>query len=183
MDKMTLEEMKQKVYSMIEEYSEDADDLTADEDLATKMNSVINQVQNELSRYKKIDGYKEIEVTKDDKISLTEIDQNIYQLNVIKGVSYEPIGNTILFNESGIADVYYYKYPEQINADTEDKYEFELDRDLLEIMPYGVAADLLKSDVSSNYGTVYANRYRELIQSLDSRKIMQSMYFDGGFDF
>lgn len=182
MDKMTLEEMKQKVYSMIEEYSEDTEDLTSDEDLATKMNSVINQVQNELARYKKIDGYKEIESTKDERINLTEIDQNIYQLNIIKGVSYEPIGNTILFNESGTADVYYYKYPEQINDNTEDTYEFELDRDLLEIMPYGVAADLLKSDVSSNYGTVYANRYRELIQSLDSRKVMQSMYFDGGLD-
>lgn len=183
MDKMTLEEMKQKVYSMIEEYSEDADDLTVDEDLATKMNSVINQVQNELSRYKKIDGYKEMEVTKGEQIKLTNIDQNIYQLNIIKGVSYEPIGNTILFNESGVADVYYFKYPEQITADTEDNYEFELDRDILEIMPYGVAADLLKSDVSNNYGQVYANRYRELIQSLDSRNGMQSMYFDGGLDF
>ena len=49
---MTLEEMKQKVYSMIEEYNENADDLTDDEDLAMKMNSIINQVQNELSRYK-----------------------------------------------------------------------------------------------------------------------------------
>lgn len=183
MDKMTLEEMKQKVYSMIEEYSDEADDLTVDEDLATKMNSVINQVQNELSRYKKIDGYKEMEVTKGEQIKLTNIDQNIYQLNIIKGVSYEPIGNTILFNESGVADVYYFKYPEQITADTEDNYEFELDRDILEIMPYGVAADLLKSDVSNNYGQVYANRYRELIQSLDSRNGMQSMYFDGGLDF
>lgn len=183
MDKMTLEEMKQKVYSMIEEYSDDAEDLTVDEDLATKMNSVINQVQNELSRYKKIDGYKEMEVAKGEQIKLTNIDQNIYQLNIIKGVSYEPIGNTILFNESGLANVYYFKYPEQITADTEDTYEFELDRDILEIMPYGVAADLLKSDVSNNYGQVYANRYRELIQSLDSRNGMQSMYFDGGLDF
>ncbi len=183
MDKITLEEMKQKVYSMIEEYSEEADELTVDEDLATKMNSVINQVQNELSRYKKIDGYTEMEVTKGDQIKLTDIDQNIYQLNIIKGVSYEPIGNTIVFNESGVANVYYFKYPEQITADTEDNYEFELDRDVLEIMPYGVAADLLKSDVSNSYGQVYANRYRELIQSLDSRNIMQSMYFDGGWDF
>ena len=31
---MTLEEMKQKIYSMIEEYNEDADELTEDEDLA-----------------------------------------------------------------------------------------------------------------------------------------------------
>lgn len=183
MDSMTLEEMKQKVYSMIEEYSEDAENLTNDEDLATKMNSVINQVQNELARYKKIDAYKEMEVEEGDNIKLTSIDSNIYQLNVIKGVSYEPIGNYIIFNETGTADIYYYKYPTQINADTEDSFEFDLDRDILEILPYGVAADLLKSDVSSNYGTIYANRYKELIQSLDPRRGMQSMYFDGGLDF
>ena len=45
---MTLEEMKIKVYSMIEEYSEEEENLTADEDLATKMNSIINQIQNKI---------------------------------------------------------------------------------------------------------------------------------------
>lgn len=179
---MDLAEMKQKVYSMIEEYNENADTFTDDEDLAMKMNSVINQVQNELARYKKIDAYKQMQVTEGQLINLTDIDANIYQLNVIKGVSSEPIGNRVLFNETGMADVYYFKYPTQINSETDDSYKFELDRDALEIMPYGVAGDLLKSDVSSNYGTVYSNRYRELIQSLDPRKGMQTMYFDGGFD-
>ena len=36
--KMTLEEMKTKTYSLIEEYSENEDDLTEDSDLSTKMN-------------------------------------------------------------------------------------------------------------------------------------------------
>lgn len=179
---MTLEEMKQKVYAMIEEYNENAENLTDDEDLAMKMNTVINQVQNELARYKKIDAYKQMEVTEGQMINLTDIDVNIYQLNVIKGVSSEPIGNRILFNEKGTADIYYFKYPTQINTETLDDYKFELDRDALEIMPYGVAGDLLKSDVSSNYGTVYSNRYRELVQSLDPRKGMQTMSFDGGYD-
>ena len=179
---MTLEEMKQKIYSMIEEYSEDADELTEDEDLALKMNSVINQVQNELARYKKIDAYTTMEVTEGQMINLTDIDSNIYQLNIIKGVSYEPVGDRIWFNENGTANIYYYKYPKQIDSNTDDSYRFELDRDALEILPYGVAGDLLKSDVSSNYGVVYSNRYKELIQSLDSRRGMQSMYFDGGLD-
>lgn len=179
---MTLEEMKQKVFAMIEEYSEDNENLTDDEDLATKINTVINQVQNELARYKKIDSYKQMEVEKGQMISLTDIDKDIYQLNVIKGMSYEPIGNRVLFNEKGTADIYYYKYPTQIDMDTDDSYKFELDRDALEIAPYGIAADLLKSDVSSNYGQVYAMRYKDLIQSLDPRRGMQAMYFDGGFD-
>ena len=66
--------------------------------------------------------------------------------------------------------------------DTEDTYTFELSRDALEILPYGVAGDLLKSDVSSNYGTIYSNRYKELLQSLDPRNAMTSMYYDGGVD-
>lgn len=180
---MNLADMKNKIYAMIEEYNEEADNLTDDEDLAMKINGVINQVQNELARYKKIDAYKPMEVVEGDEIDLTDIDSDIYQLNVIKGISYEPIGNRILFNETGTARVYYYRYPRQINSETEDEsYTFELDRDALEILPYGVAGDLLKSDVSSQYGTVYSNRYRELIQTLDPRKGLPTMYFDGGTD-
>ena len=175
---MTLEEFKVKVLSMIEEYNENADSLTDDEDIATKLNSVINQVQNEIARFKKIDAYKQMQVTEGQTINLTDIDMNIYQLNIIKGVSYDPIANRIIFNETGTADIYYYKYPTQINADTDDSYKFELDRDALEIAVYGVAGDLLKSDVSSNYGQIYSNRYKEMIQSLDARRGMHTMYFD-----
>ena len=112
---------------MIEEYNENAENLTDDEDIATKLNSVINQVQNEIARFKKIDAYKQMEVTAGQTINLTDIDINIYQLNIIKGVSYDPIANRIIFNETGTADIYYYKYPTQINTETEDTYKFELD--------------------------------------------------------
>ena len=47
-------------------------------------------------------------------------------------------------------------------------------------MPYGVAADLLKSDVSNQYGQIYANRYTELKQSLDPRYNTGGFYIDGG---
>lgn len=179
---MTLEEMKIKVYSLIEEYSEDADELTEDSDLSTKMNSVINQIQNEISRFKKIDAYKTMEVTENQEISLLDIDSNIYQLNIIKDVDYELIGSTILFKEDGTARIFYYKYPKQINNDTDDSYKFELSTDALEIMPYGVAGDLLKSDVSSSYGKIYSDRYREMIQQLDSRNSLGSIYIEGGLE-
>ena len=70
--------------------------------------------------------------------------------------------------------------PKQINNDTEDDYKFELSTDILEIMPYGVAGDLLKSDVSSNYGAIYFARYREMIKELDPRYSVGSAYIDGG---
>lgn len=179
---MTLEEMKQKVYSLIEEYSEDAEDLTEDEDLALKMNSVINQIQNELARMKKIEEYTTLDGLEGDVVDFSSIDNNLYQLNIVRGVDCEIIGQKIKFNEAGTAEVYYYKYPTQINADTDDSQELELSIDALEIMPYGVAADLLKSDVSSNYGQIYADRYREMKNELDPRYAMGSVYIEGGFE-
>lgn len=180
---MTLEEMKIKVYSVIEEYSEEADDLTEDEDLALKMNSCINMIMNEMSRFKKINAYKTMTVTKGQNIELSEIDSSIYQLNLIRGVDYETIGNRVKFNEDGEAEIYYYKEPKQITDETEDSsYKFELDMDALEIMPYGVAGLLLASDISNNYGQIYTNLYREKINLLDSRKSMPTVYIQGGID-
>ena len=49
-------------------------------------------------------------------------------------------------------------------------------------MPYGVAADLLKSDVSNNYGQIYAQRYETMVQRLDPRYNTGSVYIEGGFE-
>ena len=177
---MTLEQMKEKVYSLIEEYNENADDLTDDPDLAGKMNSVINQIQNELARFKKLPAYVEREVEKSEEITLDSIANDLYQLNVIRGVDYDTIANRVIFNEDGLAKIYYYKYPKQINNDTEDSFKFELPNDVLEIMPYGVAADLLKSDVSNQYGQIYEARYKEMISQLDPRYGMGGISIEGG---
>ena len=177
---MTLEEMKIKIYSMIEEYSENADELTDDEDLALKMNSVINQIQNEICRIKKLPAFTTIEVEEGQELTFNDIAKDIYQLNIVKGVDTDTLSDRIICNEKGTARVYYYKYPKQINADTEDDQKIDLPIDLLEIIPYGVAGDLLKSDVSSQYGTIYSARYREMLQQLDPRYNANSVFIDGG---
>jgi hypothetical protein len=59
-------------------------------------------------------------------------------------------------------------------------YEFELTPDVLEVMPYGIAADLLKSDVSAEYGMQYSTRYELLLSRLDPRSHMTSIYIEGG---
>jgi hypothetical protein len=179
---MTLEEMKAKVYSLIEEYNEDEENLTEDEDLALKMNHVINQIQNELARFKKIEAYTTLEGSEGDLIDFSSVDNNLYQLNIIKGLDCEIIGQKIKFNENGTAEVYYYVYPSQIDADTDDSQEFNLSIDVLEIMPYGIAADLLKSDVSSNYGQIYAERYERMKNELDPRYALGSVYISGGIE-
>ena len=67
-----------------------------------------------------------------------------------------------------------------ITEKTSDSYEFDISSDALEIMPYGVAGDLLKSDVSTNYGQIYSQRYNDLLSRMDHRYQMPSMVIEGG---
>ena len=184
---MTLEEMKQKVYALIEEYNEDAEDLTEDEDLALKMNHVINSVMHEVARMKKIPAKTTMEIVfaegeEEHEIELTDIDSAIYQVDVIKGLDSTVIGNNVIFNEEGTAKIYYYKYPIAITEDTDDSYVFELDTDALECMVYGVAGDLLKADISQANGNIYMQRYEQLLARLDSRKGLGGIYIDGAIN-
>lgn len=186
---MTLLEMKKKILGMIEELNPLSEYLTDDPDIATKINEVINQIMYELARFKKIPRYVEMEVSEGDIIEFADIEKavgnEIYQIDVVYGVRYVPRANGTVLKilEGGTAEINCFVYPERITEKTKDKaYEFELSNDALEIMPYGVAADLLKSDVSTEYGAIYANRYQEMIQRLDSRYHMASIFIEGGVE-
>ena len=186
---MTLLEMKKKVLGMIEELNPNHELLTDDPDISAKINEVTNQIMFELARMKKIAKYVEMEVKEGDLIDFADIEKKcgyeVYQLGTVGGVFYVPKANgTVLkIMESGTAEIDVFVYPERIGEKTKDKaYEFELSADALEIMPYGIAADLLKSDVSVNYGTIYAERYETMLQRLDPRNQMTSVYIDGGVE-
>lgn len=186
---MTLKEMKVKVLGMIEEINPDHQLLTDDPDIATKINDVINQIMFELARMKKIPKYVEMEVHKGDMVTFTdleaEVGYEVYQLGTVAGVnhSYKANGTILKFLEDGLAEIDCFVYPERITSNTKDNYEFELSADALEIMPYGVAGDLLKSDISSEYGSVYSARYEAMINRLDPRYNMTSIYIDSGVSF
>ena len=184
---MTLLEMKKKVLAMIEELNPDSELLTDDPDIAAKINEVTNQIMFELARMKKIPKYVEMEVKEGDIIDFADIERKcgyeVYQLGMVGGVQAMPKANgTVLkIMESGIAEVDVFVYPERITEKTRDKaYEFELTPDALEIMPYGIAGDLLKSDVSAEYGNIYSARYETMLQRLDPRNAMSSIYIEGG---
>ena len=183
---MNLLEMKQKVLSLIEELNPDSEYLTDDPDIATKLENVITQIMFELARFKKIPDYVEMEVKEGDLLRFEDItdetDYEVYQISVIGGVEYEAKaqGTVIKFLKSGTAEIEYFRYPTRITDKNRDKYTFELSADALEIMPFGVAGDLLKSDISSDYGAIYSRRYEQMIQQLDPRYAMFSVYFDGG---
>lgn len=184
---MTLYELKKKTYGLIEELNPDSEYLTDDPDLRAKFNDVANQVMFELARMKKLPKYVEMEVKKGDLIGFEDIEKacgyEVYQISLAAGVYCVPkaSGTLLKVMEDGTAEIDCFVYPERITEKTKDKaYEFELSPDVLEILPYGIAADLLKSDVSSNYGSVYAERYETMLQRLDPRYQMTSIYIEGG---
>lgn len=183
---MTLKEMKEKVLGMIEELNPNSALLTDDPDIATKFNDVTNQIMFELARMKKIPKYVEMEVTKGDLLEFADIENEcgyeVYQIGMVSGVNFSSKANGTVLKilESGIAEIDVFIYPERITSTTKDNYEFELSPDALEIMPYGIAGDLLKSDVSTEYGTIYSTRYESMLQRLDPRYQMTSIYIEGG---
>lgn len=186
-DDMTLLEMKKKVLGLIEELNPKSDLLTDDPDISTKINDVTNQVMFEMARMKKIPKYVEMEVASGDIIEFADIEKEcgyeIYQIGLVAGVNFTPKadGTILKILDGGTAEIDCFVYPERITEKTKDKaYEFELSPDALEIMPYGIAADLLKSDVSTEYGRVYAERYETMLQRLDPRYSMDSIYIEGG---
>lgn len=186
-DFVTLLEMKKKVLGLIEELNAESELLTDDPDIATKINDVINQIMFELSRMKKIPKYIEFEVEKGELVDYARLEKEsgyeVYQIRLVEGVAYElkAEGTIIKVLESGTMGVDFFVYPERITEKTNAKgYEFELSSDALEIMPYGVAGDLLKSDVSTQYGSIYSERYREMKMELDSRYTMPSITIEGG---
>lgn len=93
--------------------------------------------QNEVARIKKLDGYTMIDVEFEDDedflmMDLKDIDKKLYQINVIRGVESQVDGNKVLFFTEGKAHIFYYKYPVQIDEETDDDYVFELDKECLD---------------------------------------------------
>lgn len=183
---MTLKELKKKVLALIEELNPDSEYLTDDPDIATKINDVVNQIMYELARIKKIPKYVEMEVSAGDLVEFADIEREcgyeIYQIGLVGGVDFssKASGTILKILESGTAEIDVFVYPERITDKTKDNYEFELSADALEVMPYGVAGDLLKSDISTEYGTIYSTRYESMLQRLDPRYQTTSIYIEGG---
>jgi hypothetical protein len=184
---MTLLELKKKVLGLIEELNPNSELQTDDPDIALKINEVINSIMFELARMRKIPKYVEIPVSEGDLLGFADIEKacgyEVYQVSTIGGVMNIPKASGTLFRmtESGTAEVECFVYPERITEKTSDKaYEFELAPDALEIMPYGVAADLLKSDVSVEYGRIYAERYETMLARLDPRYQPGVVWIEGG---
>jgi hypothetical protein len=201
---MKLKEMKIKVFSLIEEYYPELSGLAEDEDVLNKINGVINSIQVDLMKYRKIPANQTITIDDENEnvITLSEAITDIYQTNKIilkptletMNKDYEFIDDdTVQIDPDFRGDVvvYYYKLPAicklEFDSDAErdaydEEFEFDIDLPLLEVMPYGVARDLLRLDMISVYGTYFERTYNELKAQLDSRRTKGMISFVGGID-
>ena len=200
---MTAKEIKIKTFSLIEEYYPERTELADDQDVIYKINGVINSIMLDLMKYRKIPEKYSYELKEDNtSLALSSI-PDFYQLNTIPDIEYNVVGNIeIIFNTEDLElpkeiTIYYYKYPslmdlifeatstqtkEEVSAEYDESFEIELDLDLQEIMPYGIASDLLKNDMISGYGRYFYERYTELKGLIDSRKTQGMAIITGGID-
>lgn len=180
---MTLGENKKITLGLIEEYSKTNPLLTDDDDISTRLNYVYSTSYQELSEKKKIIKTKTLKEISDDEIEegYTEytLPSNMYQLkNIIAldennkkvNADYYTIGKKKIYinNESNYQYILeYYAYPTFITDETEDDFTLELDQDALMILPYMVAADILKTDPSADY-TAFLNEFNRKMNDFNT---------------
>ena len=186
---MTHLELKNKVLALIEELNPTNPARTDDPDIALKYNDVANQILYELARIKRLPKYVEMDVQAGDLVTFQEIESavgyEVFQIGLVSGAKHQQKANGTVYKvlEDGVLEVDCFVYPERITANTKDNFELELSPDVLEIAPYGIAADLLKSDMSAEYGSIYATRYESMLQRLDPRYAMTNITIEGGWSF
>lgn len=177
---MTLKELREKVYKVIEEYSPDSTAFTDDSDYEAKFNTCANVVQNELAKITDKVIKETIEVKKGEEIILSEDLERFRLLKKITGVDFDIEDEYVTFNETGTAIIYYYQTKKQIKEDSDDNLKLDFDDQTLDCMIYGIASDILRNDVSSNYGAYFTSRYNELKQQLDPRSSQGTFKIVGG---
>lgn len=188
---MTLGENKKIALGLIEEYSNINAKLTDDEDISTRLNLVYAPNYQELAQKKKILKTKVLKEISDEDVEegYTEytLPSNMYQMkNIIAldennnkvNADYYQIGKKKIYinNKSNYQYVLeYYAYPTVIDEETDDDFVLELDQDVLMVLPYAVASDILKTDPSADYTAFlqeYQRKLNELNISLSTPKVV-----------
>lgn len=167
---MTLGEIKKAVLSIIEEINPKSTWLTDDDDIKAKINYICNLIQIDLAQVKKINKKYTFEKTATTK-EIT-LPSDFYQMNEIEeDIDYKIIGNILYIKDDyeGIVTIFYYAYPTKIDDDTSNNYELEIDLDAQNAMVFGVASDILKADISSDY-SIYEAKYQNLKANLNTGK-------------
>ena len=186
---MTYGENKKITLALIEEYAPNIKNNTEDDDIATRLPFLYNLAYKELATTKKIIGtkiYNELqEEQKEDKYTSYNLPTDLYQIKNIFALDsnnhqfnadYYMVANKIYINNktNGKTVLEYYKYPQEIDEETEEDFYLEIDEDAQCLLPYKVADDILKTDPSADY-TSFATEYQRKLQALDTRRNIPSV--------
>lgn len=185
---MTYGESKKQVLALIEEYTPNMDSFTEDKDIELRLPHLFDLAYQELAQNKKITAskiYPEKE-NKECKYTSYMLPSDLYQIknvfvldenNKKCNADYYILGKNKIYindNTEGQTVLEYYKFPLNINEETEDDFYLELDQDAQSVLVYKVASDILKTDPSADY-TAFATEYQRILQLLDSRKNIPSV--------
>ena len=170
---MTLGEAKNKVYMLLDEHSAGGE-IEHDEDIELKMTCFFDIAQKQLSAVKKIvktkrfvaqSGKREYAMPPDFRRAL-----RIWKDGVSVTARCRWRGGKLLIPERDEGSEFLVEYvadPQDIPADADDSYEFELAPDACECMPFYVAAQQLLPDLVMDYGAMLA-MYDRAVAMLDT---------------
>jgi hypothetical protein len=164
---LTLGEAKRKIMIELDESGE-TDVLENIGDYSAKLPDIFNTVQKELAMFcKPIEKAVEVAIRNGHYMKPNDcyVIKAIYKDN--KKATFREIGNKIIL-ENGRYEVIYEALPENIDENTEDDYEFEIDVDCQEAMIHGVCAQICINDEPELYQT-YFERYNLAIANINDK--------------
>jgi hypothetical protein len=187
---MTFGENKKLFFSLIDEYNPNNEYFTDDDDARTKAASLYDLRYFDLASKKfnkKTKGYE-----------ITSEDRGFESFKLPKGTFIKVLGGRNEYNEpismnfriegenlfisretKGTLVVEYTPYPTHINEETTDDFELEIDDELASILPYGVAADLLKTDPGEDW-TAFEKEYERRLANLITSRTTASVNITEG---
>lgn len=143
-------------------------------DYALKMNNFFDQAQKQVATIKKIEEtytVAEMPVTTSSYAEI-EMPTNYYQMVKVehdfKEIQWIRRGRkkiAVKSDETFPVDVFYFKYPTDITPITPDTYEFEVDIEAQECLPYFVAAQIILDQAMSGQ---LMDIYQNMLANLDS---------------
>lgn len=162
---MTLDEVKTLSMKLIEEYSANSTNMTADADIRRKVIFAINSVIGEIAKIRAIEksqSYEESPATlPSDCYTVTDV--------LVGGKSfgyYKQYGNELTVDTDGAFVVRYNAIPTQYTDDTAGTEVLPFADNVCNIIPYGVGKIVLMVTGQTNDATECETKYYQYLQEL-----------------
>ena len=160
---------------------------TDDEETLAKLNAMFQAAQVFVCTVKPIERSFIIDHEKSDTIfNDYDLPEDFYQAFFVRDmdgngynqVEFHPPKILVTDKQAKKIRIDYYAYPQTITDETTDDYEFELEQDAQQVLPYAVVADLLKTDPSADY-TAFEVKFNNMVANLNPSSY-QGISFVGG---